>query len=235
MTRPVRGSKVRIMRGMGADYFHDHAQGAGAIAAAAPAPRSAPAPSMYRQVGYEGVGRIREDEPGTDTGPQGGGGGPGPVTGNFPRPRPRFGGTFPRPPVSKPPRTPIWPTDPKPAPPKTQTISPQIVIAMPPINVAHPQPPRPIVATDPKPAPPKSQTVFGQGSGAGGGWTGPAGGGPKVRLDTMAPPATMEQEEVQSAMTGGLPAGAAKLWLILGVGGVGYLAFRHFTKKRRRR
>ncbi len=74
------------------------------------------------------------------------------------------------------------------------------------------------------PAPIKTQTV---------GWGGGGGGGGGGGMEELAP--EDRDDGVQaSAMTGGLPAGAAKIWLVVGAAGVAFLALRSKKKRHRR-
>jgi len=236
------------MSRMSSGYFRDRFQGVGAIAAFAPAPRSAPAPSvrapsrmggqcfpgcvpyrdangniqcdcdlvtggvMQRQRLRARAGDSRYAGLGATLvdGEDVGGAGGGTVSGKGGL-RQIFTGVM-APSISPTPtKSPIAPT----LSPSSTTTSPT-----PPGYL----PPR---------IPTKTQTAsYGSGGAA---WTGsPSSSGGGMTLETLAPPEN-EQALPGSAMPGGLPGGAAKIWLVLGLGGVGYLAYRHFKKKRRRR
>lgn len=223
-------------------YFRDRYQGVGAIAAAAPAPRSAPAPTFGRMArtmkraggrcgdcldlgdrcdcsvlrsgrvrAMSGLGRIQVDD--------GGGGGGG-------------GGRTPTTTTSKSPLRQIMPG-----------------VLAPPVRTTAPTKP-PLLATQPLtmvatavPSPgylPPRTPVKTNTAGGGAGYPGsPAytgGGGAGGALTQMAPPDLGPELEPPpgSAMTGGLPGGAAKLWVALGLGAAAFFTYRHFKKRRRR-
>jgi hypothetical protein len=224
-------------------YFRDRFQGVGAIAAARPAPRSAPAPSfgaLARRGGRCMAGCIdtgtmcdcdvlvtgfqartkqtarrsslgRIDVTGDrDTGAAG-------------------GGTT----TTKSPLRQIMPATLMALPPPTKTPVRQPTLTTSTGVGPGATLPTPLPGTNPPGYLPPRIPVKAQTAG-GGAWNPSSPAYTPTTLQTMAPP---ENEEAPpgSAITGGLPGGAAKIWLVLGLAGVGYLGYRHLKKKRRRR
>lgn len=222
-------------------YFRDRVQGAGAIAANAPAPRAAPAPMLRRGVGYVAAGAVRIDDEGGDSG---GGRGPAPRAG-VPFTMPTRTGTK-APPVKSPALF---------APARTSrapTIAPAPVVRSPrspvtPLQVVRPKmipaaltqtltaAPPAVAAVLTSSAPPKSQTIL--ASGGGGASAAPTKAASSLPgLISMAPDDGGGDELVQSATTAVAPPGAAKLWILMGLGGTAaFLAYRHFSKRKGRR
>jgi hypothetical protein len=237
-------------------YFRDRYQGVGAIAAAAPAPRSAPAPSFGRlartggggvcpqgcfpledgtcdcphvsggqvmqrrrraaaprvsRMGGRAMGAIQVDN-------EGGGGG--------------RGGTTPPTTWTKSPLRMIMPG--VLAPPvrtTSPTKSPAATIGSQPLTMVATAVPSPGYLP---PRTPVKANVAGGGAGYPGSpaYTGGGGGA----LTQMAPPEMGPELELPgaSASPGGLPGGAAKIWIALGLGAAAFFTYRHFKKRRRR-